>query len=146
MCLLVMCTRTHAGLGKLKDLIAKGGLTVRDSSINKTKPNDAKDPTTSRRKFWPLRSNGPHTSCVHDFQTPKRASGLIGKSNTQQRRERESSESTLKALTTANSEALEKYADDVRGWQSDGIVHAILGKKNEWREPSGERSGSASDC
>ena len=34
-------------------------------------------------------------------------------------------------------EALEKYADDVRGWQSDGIVDAILGKTNEWREPSG---------
>jgi hypothetical protein len=35
-------------------------------------------------------------------------------------------------------EALEKYADDVRGWQSDAIVDAILGKTNEWREPSGE--------
>jgi Uri superfamily endonuclease len=35
-------------------------------------------------------------------------------------------------------EALEKYADDVRGWQSDGIVDAILGKSNEWRSPAGE--------
>ena len=35
-------------------------------------------------------------------------------------------------------EALDKYADDVRGWQSDGIVDAILGKTNEWRNPSGE--------
>jgi hypothetical protein len=32
------------GLVKLKELIAKGGLTVRDSSINSTNPNDAKDP------------------------------------------------------------------------------------------------------
>src|SRR5208283_2315669 len=32
------------GLAKLKDLIGKGGLTVRDSSINKTNPNDAKNP------------------------------------------------------------------------------------------------------
>jgi hypothetical protein len=32
------------GLAKLKDLVKKGGLAVRDSSINKTNPNDAKDP------------------------------------------------------------------------------------------------------
>ena len=32
------------GLAKFKDLVAKGGLTVRDSSINKTNPNDAKNP------------------------------------------------------------------------------------------------------
>ena len=33
-----------AGLRKMKELIAKGGLTVCDSSINSTKPNEAKDP------------------------------------------------------------------------------------------------------
>ena len=33
-----------AGLAGLKDLIGKGGLTVRDSSINSSNPNDAKDP------------------------------------------------------------------------------------------------------
>ena len=32
------------GLADLKELIAKGGLTVRDSSINSSNPNDAKDP------------------------------------------------------------------------------------------------------
>jgi hypothetical protein len=35
-------------------------------------------------------------------------------------------------------EALEKYADDVRGWNSEGVVDAILGKTNEWHAPSGE--------
>jgi MTH538 TIR-like domain (DUF1863) len=40
-----------AGLNKLKDLIAKGGLTVRDSSINKTNPNDAKDPDYIRTQI-----------------------------------------------------------------------------------------------
>jgi Thoeris protein ThsB, TIR-like domain len=33
-----------AGLADLKALIAKGGLTVRDSSINSSNPNEAKDP------------------------------------------------------------------------------------------------------
>jgi hypothetical protein len=38
------------GLADLKELIAKGGLTVRDSSINSSKPNDAKDPTQRKKK------------------------------------------------------------------------------------------------
>src|SRR5580692_13114833 len=32
------------GLADLKELIGKGGLTVRDASINSSNPNDAKDP------------------------------------------------------------------------------------------------------
>src|SRR5258708_19459157 len=32
------------GLVKLKELVAKSGLTVRDASINSTNPNNAKDP------------------------------------------------------------------------------------------------------
>ena len=32
------------GLAKVKDLVAKGGLTVRDASINKTNPNEATSP------------------------------------------------------------------------------------------------------
>ena len=35
-------------------------------------------------------------------------------------------------------EALEKYADDVRGWNSEGVIDAILGRTNEWRNPAGE--------
>ena len=38
----------------------------------------------------------------------------------------------------AMNEALEKYADDVRGWNSDGVVEAILGETNEWHMPTGE--------
>ena len=34
--------------------------------------------------------------------------------------------------------ALEKYADDVRGWNSEAVVDAILGRTNEWQEPSGQ--------
>src|SRR2546429_2531255 len=32
------------GLGKLKDLLDRGGLTIRDSSINSSNPNDAQNP------------------------------------------------------------------------------------------------------
>jgi MTH538 TIR-like domain (DUF1863) len=33
------------GLAKLKELVAKSGLTVRDASINSTNPNNANNPS-----------------------------------------------------------------------------------------------------
>ena len=40
----VLCGVLLRGLDDLKALIAKGGLTVRDASINSSNPNDAKSP------------------------------------------------------------------------------------------------------
>ncbi len=35
-------------------------------------------------------------------------------------------------------EALEKYENDVRGWKSQGLIDAILRKKDEWHSPAGD--------
>ncbi len=128
-----------AGLGKLKDLISKGGLTVRDSSINKTNPNDAKNPDYIKAQVLAPQIQWASTLLV--YITPKT------KESEWVNWEIEYAEKQGKRIVGVYAqgsndcdvpEALEKYADDVRGWQSDGIVDAILGKTNEWREPSGE--------
>ena len=38
-----------AGLGKIKDLLGQAGVTIRDSSINSDKPNNAKSPDYIKR-------------------------------------------------------------------------------------------------
>jgi hypothetical protein len=112
-----------AGLSKLKDLIAKGGLTVRDSSINKTNPNDAKDPDYIKTEILSPQIQWASTLLV--YITPKT------KGSEWVNWEIEYAEKQGKRIVGVYAqgsndcdvpEALEKYADDVRGWQSDGML------------------------
>lgn len=64
----------HAGLSKLKDLIAKGGLTVRDSSMIRPIQTTPKIPTISRRKSYSRKFNGPAPFSCTSLLRPKRAS------------------------------------------------------------------------
>ena len=58
-----------AGLANLKDLIGKGGLTVRDSSINSSNPNDAKDPDYIKSQILAPQIQWASTLLV--YMTPK---------------------------------------------------------------------------
>ena len=127
------------GLGKLKDLVAKGGLAVRDASINSSNPNNAKD--TDYIKAQVLAPQIQWASTLVVYITPET------KNSEWVNWEIEYAEKLGKRIVGvyahgANEcdvpEALEKYADDVRGWNSEGVVEAILGKTNEWHTPSGE--------
>jgi hypothetical protein len=127
------------GLADLKELIAKGGLTVRDSSINSSKPNDAKDPDYIKSQILAPQIQWASTLLV--YITPE------AKDSEWVNWEIEYANKLGKRIVGVYAQgandcdvpdALEKYADDVRGWQSDGIVDAILGKTNDWLDPSGE--------
>jgi hypothetical protein len=127
------------GLAKLKDLIKKGGLTVRDASINSTNPNDAKHPDYIKSQILAPQIQWASTLLV--YITPKT------KDSEWVNWEIEYAQKLGKRIVGVYAhgenecdipEALEKYADDVRGWQSDGIVDAITGKTNEWLSPTGE--------
>lgn len=127
------------GLDKLKDLLNRGGLTIRDSSINSNNPNDARSPDYIKTGILAPQIQWASTLLV--YITPKtEASEWVNW-------EIEYAEKLGKRIVGvyahgANEcdipEALEKYADDVRGWQSAGIIDAITGKTNEWRSPTGE--------
>jgi hypothetical protein len=127
------------GLAKLKDLIGKGGLTVRDSSINKTNPNDAKNPDYIKSQILAPQIQWASTLLV--YITPKT------KDSEWVNWEIEYAIKLGKRVIGIYAhgendceipEGLEEYADDMRGWQSDGIIDAITGKLNEWHLPSGE--------
>jgi hypothetical protein len=127
------------GLAKLKALVEKGGLTVRDSSINTSNPNEAKDPDYIKSKILAPQIQWASTLIV--YITPKT------KESEWVNWEIEYAEKLGKRIVGVYAhgasecdipEALEKYADDVRGWQSEGVIDAITGKTNEWHLPSGE--------
>jgi hypothetical protein len=127
------------GLADLKQLIGKGGLTIRDSSINSSNPNDAKHPDYIKSQILAPQIQWASTLLV--YITPKT------KNSEWVNWEIEYAEKQGKRIVGiyahgANEcdipEALEKYADDVRGWNSDGVVEAILGETNEWHMPTGE--------
>ncbi len=127
------------GLAKLKDLIKRGGLTIRDSSINSSNPNDAKDPAYIKSQILAPPIQWASTLLVYVTPQTKDSEWVNW--------EIEYAEKAGKRIVGvyaqgANEcdipEALEKYADDVRGWQSEGIIDAITGKTNEWRMPTGE--------
>jgi len=127
------------GLADLKQLIGKGGLTIRDSSINSSNPNDAKHPDYIKSQILAPQIRWASTLLV--YITPKT------KNSEWVNWEIEYAEKQGKRIVGIYAhgasecdipEALEKYADDVRGWNSDGVVEAILGETNEWHRPTGE--------
>lgn len=128
-----------AGLTDLKELVKKGGLTIRDSSINSSNPNNATDPDYIKTQILAPQIQWASTLLVYITPQTKNSEWVNW--------EIEYAEKLGKRIVGVYAhgagecdipEALEKYADDVRGWQSEGIVDAILGNSNEWHSPTGE--------
>jgi len=127
------------GLGKLKELVAKGGLTVRDGSINSSSPNNASDPDYIKTQILAPQIQWASTLVVYVTPDTKDSEWVNW--------EIEYAAKLGKRIVGvyahgANEcdvpEGLEKYADDVRGWNSEGVVEAIVGKTNEWHTASGD--------
>lgn len=127
------------GLGKLKDLAKMGGLVVRDSSINSTNPNDAKDHDYIKSQILAPQIQWASTLLV--YITPKT------KDSKWVNWEIEYAEKQGKRIIGvfahgANDcdipEALKDYADAMCGWNAEGLVDAITGENNEWLGPAGE--------
>jgi MTH538 TIR-like domain (DUF1863) len=127
------------GLVKLKNLIAKGGLTVRDASIDSTNPNEANHPGYIKSEILAPQIQWASTLLVYITPDTKGSEWV--------KCEIEYAEKIGKRIVGVYAhganlcdvpDALEKYADDVRGWNSEGVIDAILGKTNEWHNPSGE--------
>ena len=127
-----------AGLTKLKDLIGKGGLTVRDSSINKAKPNDAKDPDYIKNQLLAPQIQWASTLLVYITPKTKESEWVnweIEKANSLGKRiigiyERGGTEHELPT-------ALYDHATTIVNWSSDSIIDAIEGKDNGFKTPDG---------
>jgi hypothetical protein len=126
-----------AGLGDLKSLLAKKGMTIRDGSINSSKPNEAKNPEYIKSSILAPQINWAGTLLVYVSPQTKDSDWVnweIEYAAQQGKRiigvyKHGASECELPA-------ALKELADAVIGWHGDSIVDAILGKDN-WEGPDG---------
>lgn len=127
------------GLGKMKDLLAKNGVTIRDGSINSEKPNAAnaedyiKSEILAPRIKWAgtfITYITPHTKdsewvdweIEYAEKLGKRIVGIWGHGH----------------KDCEVPEALKKYADAVVPWNAEKIMDAIDGKLTNWEDPEGK--------
>ncbi|HUA12811.1 MAG TPA: TIR domain-containing protein [Solirubrobacteraceae bacterium] len=124
-------------LGRLKELLADRGLDIRDSSVNASTPNDAKDPDYIKHQIlapkirWAgtmivLISPDTKDSVYVDWEiqyavnTDTRVVGVFAPG---------ASDSDL-------PDGLTDYADGIVGWNGDRILDAIQGG-DVWQDSSG---------
>lgn len=125
-------------LPELKDLLSRRGYEIRDSSIDSSRPNEAKDPDYIKSQIlapriqWAgciivLISPDTHTSDWVDWEIEyaakqgKRVIGVFVRG----------------AQDSDVPRNLDVYADDVHGWSGPSIIDAIEGKTNDWINADG---------
>ncbi len=121
------------GLGDLKNLVAKHGLDVRDSSITSEKPNAAKDPDYIKQQILGPQIEWASTLVVYvspDTKDSEWVNWEIEYANKLDKRivgvwERGASQCEV-------PEALDHYGDALVSWHGESIVDAITGKSNAW--------------
>ena len=130
--------KDEENIGKLKSLLSQKGYTIKNSSIDSTKPNRATNPEYIKRLLrmriqWAgtfICLIGPNThkrewvdwEIEQAFKKGKRIVGVFING----------------AKDTDVPENFQKYGDALVGWHSDRIINAIEGKINNWETTTGE--------
>ena len=126
------------GLTNLKDLVAKNGLQMRDSSITAGKPNNAKDPDYIKQKILNPRIEWASTLAVYVTQDTCQSEWVeweIERAHELGKRIVGIWEHGTKDCEIP--EALEKYGDAMVGWNGESIIDAITGKSDAWYKQTG---------
>ena len=126
-----------AGLGKLKDLLAKNGLTIRDSSINSSNPNNAKNPDYIKSSILAPQIDWAGTLVVyvsHNTKDSEWVNWEIEYAAKHDKRIIGVWEHGTKDCELPS--ALKEYADAVVGWHGNSVIDAINGKDG-WENPDG---------
>ncbi len=127
------------GLRKLKDLLAKNGMQIRDASIDSSSPNNAKSPEYIKSQILAPQIQWAGTLIVYISPKTKDSEWVnweIEYALGQGKRivgvwAHGASDSDL-------PEALKNYANAVIvGWHSESIVNAINGTNEDWEKPDG---------
>lgn len=127
-----------AGLAKVKDLLSKHGMTIRDSSINSSNPNNAKSEDYIKSKILAPQINWAGTLLVYVSPKTKDSDWVnweIEYAHKLGKRivgiwEHGSRDCDL-------PEALQNYGDAVVGWNGSSIFDAITGASDVWEKPDG---------
>jgi hypothetical protein len=130
-------------IGNLKDLLARKGYTIKNGSIDSSKPNRVISGEAIKRLLR-LRINWAGTFIC-----------LIGKdTHTRPWVDWEIEQAKAKGKTIIGVKVFgegdatlpknfEKYGDCLTGWNSDKIIHALEGHDIGWSDPSGATSSSS---
>jgi hypothetical protein len=126
-------------LEPLKDLLAKNGCQVRDSSVSSSNPNRAKDPDYIMRDILQPRIDWAGTVIVLVTPDTKDSEWV----NREIDYAREQGKRIVGVWDDGEKgcdlpEKLDDYADDVVAWRADQIIDAIFAKINDWRGPKGD--------
>lgn len=126
-------------LPRLKDLVARAGLEVRDGSINSDKPNEAQDPEYIKSHILRPRIEWASTLAVlitHDTHDSWWVNWEIDEAIAQGKRV---IGVFAQGATDADiPESLRLCGDaTIVGWQGERVVDAILGKLQAWDRPDG---------
>lgn len=131
-------------LPKLKELISRAGMEVRDGSITSEKPNKAKDKDYIRQKIIAPRIQWASTLVVlitHDTADSWWVNDEIEQAVA---KEKKVVGVFAQGATDADvPEALGKCGDAaIVGWQGDRVVSAIKGELQAWDDPSSGKARS----
>ena len=127
-----------AGLDKIKDLLSKNGMTIRDSSINSSNPNNAKSPDYIKSSILAPQIKWAGTLLVYVSPKTKNSEWVnweIEHAHKEGKRIVGVWEHGAKDCDLP--EALNDYADAVVGWHGNSIIDAINGTSGAWENPDG---------
>lgn len=125
-------------LPKLKDLISKAGMDVRDGSINSDKPNAAQNEDYIKREVLAPRIQWASTLVVLITQDTAQSDWV----NWEIKHAVEQGKNVVGVFAQGATDAdipdeLRKHGDAaVVGWQSERVVDAISGKIRGWDDPA----------
>ncbi len=126
------------GLAKLKDLAAKHGLQIRDSSITAEKPNLAKDPDYIKQQILKPQIEWAGALVVYVSAETKDSEYVQYEIEEAQRQgKRIVGVWALGEKDCEIPQALDDYGNAMVGWNGESIVDAIVGNSDDWYDATG---------
>jgi hypothetical protein len=126
------------GLGKLKSLLKKHGMDIRDGSINSEKPNNATSPDYIKSQILAPKIDWASTMIVYITPDTKNSEWV----NWEIERAFQKGKTIVGVWEHGSKgcdipDALEKYGDAVVGWDGGNIINAVNGEYSGFNNPDG---------
>jgi hypothetical protein len=130
-----------SGLGDLKSLLGKNGMTIRDYSINSDNPNNAKSEAYIKSEILAPRIRDAGAMIVYISPQTKESHYV----NWEIEYAQKEGKRIIGVWAHGDKgcevpEALAEYADAIVGWHGNSIIDAINGKDG-WEQPDGSPTG-----
>lgn len=126
------------GLGNLKDLLSRNGMTVRDYSINSDNPNRAHSEDYIKSGILAPRIELSGALVVYISSETKDSDYVNWEIEFAHKHDKRIVGVWAQGENGCQvPEALQDYGDAVVGWHGNRIIDAINGKINEWQNPDG---------